>query len=84
MSCTGSGEAIIRTLLAHSIARAVEGDATPSKACERSIAGGLTDAGGLGGAIAVDANGNLGMCFNNAVMNRAWKDGDQTPTVAIT
>ena len=84
VSCTGSGEEIMRTVLAHRIARAVEEGTSPSTACEQAISGGFSNAGGFGGAIAVDASGNLGMCFNAAVMHRAWKVGDQTPSAAIT
>ncbi len=84
VSCTGSGEEIMRSVLAHRIARTVEDGASPSGACEKAIRGGFADAGGLGGAIAVDAGGNLGVCFNAAVMHRAWKVGNQTAAAAIT
>ena len=84
VSCTGSGEEIMRTLLAHRIARTVEERALPSTACEHAIRGGFAQAGGSGGAIALDASGNLGMCFNTAVMHRAWKVGNQEVATAIT
>ena len=83
-SCTGSGEEIIRTVLAHRIARAVEAKASPAAACEAAIRGALTAVGGSGGAIALDRGGNLGICFSTAVMHRAWKVGDERPSVAST
>lgn len=82
VSCTGSGEEIMRALLAHRIACAVEGRASPSVACEDAIRGPFADAGGIGGAIALDAQGRLGVCFNTAVMHRAWKVGDESPRTA--
>ena len=83
-SCTGSGEEIMRTVLAHRIARAVEAKASPAAACEAAIRGALTAVGGSGGAIALDRRGNLGICFSTAVMHRAWKVGDERPSVAST
>ena len=82
VSCTGSGEEIMRAVLAHRIARAVEAGETPAAACERAIHGVLTRIGGEGGAIAVDARGRIGMCFNTAVMHRAWKVGADATRVA--
>lgn len=84
VSCTGDGEYIMRTVLAHGIARAVEDGASPSTACDEAIRGRFSTLGGSGGAIAIDASGNLGMSFNTAVMHRAWKVGDQAPAAAIT
>ena len=82
VSCTGDGEEIMRTVLAHRIARAVAARASPAAACEAAIRGALGDVGGSGGAIALDRQGNLGMCFNTAVMHRAWKVGDESPCAA--
>ncbi|MDQ3871555.1 MAG: isoaspartyl peptidase/L-asparaginase [Chloroflexota bacterium] len=84
VSCTGGGEAIMRTVLAHRIARAVDGGASPSEACRQAVRGALSDARGAGGAIALDGSGNVGICFNTAVMHRAWKVGDGSPSVAST
>ncbi|MDQ4047988.1 MAG: isoaspartyl peptidase/L-asparaginase [Actinomycetota bacterium] len=84
VSCTGSGEEIMRTLLAHRIARAVERQGSPSSACEQAVRGALSEAGGSGGAIALDAQGNLGVCFTTAVMHRAWKLGGARPRAAST
>ena len=74
----------MRTVLAHRIARGVEGRASPATACERAIRGTLTGVGGSGGAIALDAHANVGMCFNTAVMHRGWKVGDERPRTAST
>lgn len=84
VSCTGSGEEIMRTVLAHRIARAVAGRTSPAEACEQAIRGPFADAGGSGGAIALDARGNVGICFNTQVMHRAWKLGDERPRSAST
>lgn len=84
VSCTGSGEDIMRTVLAHRIARAVERGACPATACDEAIRGTLTAVAGSGGAIALDARGNLGLCFNTAVMHRGWKVGDERPRTAST
>ena len=77
VSCTGTGEHVMRAVLAHRIARAVEASGSPQEACERAISGAFADVGGSGGAIALDGRGNLGMCFNTAVMHRAWKVGEE-------
>jgi beta-aspartyl-peptidase (threonine type) len=84
VSCTGDGERIMRTLLAHRIARAVEAGSSPQVACEQEIRGSFAALGGSGGAIAVDALGNVGMCFNTAVMHRGWRVGRGRPWVAST
>ena len=84
VSCTGGGEEIMRTVLAHRIARAVEAHASPAAACEAAVRAALNRVGGSGGAIALDRQGNLGICFNTAVMHRAWKVGDESPRSAST
>lgn len=84
VSCTGDGEEIMRTVLAHRIARAVEAYDAPATACEAAIRGAFTRVGGSGGAIALDRQGNLGMWFNTAVMHRAWKVADEHPRAAST
>ena len=84
VSCTGGGEEIMRTVLAHRIARAVEARGSPAAACDAAIRGAFSDVGGSGGAIALDRQGNLGICFNTAVMHRAWKVGDESPRAAST
>ena len=82
VSCTGSGEEIMRAVLAHRIARAVEAGGAPAPACAQAVHGVLARVGGEGGAIAVDARGRLGMCFNTAAMHRAWKVGADSARVA--
>lgn len=84
VSCTGTGEEIMRTMLAHRIARTAEAGGGPAAACRREIEGALAAVGGSGGAIALDAHGDLGMCFNTPVMHRAWKRGDAPVEVAST
>lgn len=82
VSCTGTGELIMRAVLAHRIACAAELGATPSTACDRALRGPFADLGGAGGAIAVDPRGRVGMCFNTTVMHRAWKVGREETQVA--
>ena len=84
VSCTGTGEHIMRAVLAHRIARGVESGTTPFEACDRALRGRFAELGGEGGAIAVDARGRVGMCFNTAVMHRAWKVGREETRVAIS
>ena len=74
----------MRALLAHRIARAVESGAAPSEACDEALRGTFAALGGRGGAIAVDARGRVGMCFNTAVMHRGWKVGREETRVGST
>src|SRR4051812_1140486 len=74
ISCTGDGEAIIRTALAHEIDALLRHAGLPlPEACERALAGmrGL----GNGGVIALGADGRIATPFTTAAMPRAFRVG---------
>jgi L-asparaginase / beta-aspartyl-peptidase len=77
ISCTGEGEAFIRSAAAHRLALRFEAGMT----LERAAADALADVGavdGVGGVIAVDADGAVAMPFTSEVMNRAvWRAGEE-------
>lgn len=74
-SCTGLGEAIIKSTLArHAIDLCADGQ-PPSEVAALAIKQ-LTRFGGDGGLILVDARGRVGFAFNSARMARAWVDSE--------
>ena len=84
VSGTGWGEFYIRNAVAHDICARVayRGD-TLAEAAEEVVNRVVTDAGGDGGAIALDADGNIAMPFNTGTMYRAWIRPDGSRGVAI-
>lgn len=73
VSCTGTGEHFIRTVLAHQIAARIKfGGQTLLDATQAAVYESLVAIGGRGGLIAIDAKGNLQMPFNTSGMYRAW------------
>jgi beta-aspartyl-peptidase (threonine type) len=77
VSCTGDGEAFIRSGVARYIAALVEAGVGLGQACERAL--GLVEAaGGEGGLIAVGADGQRAMPFISEVMPRGvWRAGGE-------
>ena len=76
VSCTGVGEAFIRTCAAHEVATQFRNNENVISSCE-SVLEMVEPIGGRGGIIAVDSNGNIAMPFQTMLMYRgAWKDGD--------
>jgi isoaspartyl peptidase/L-asparaginase-like protein (Ntn-hydrolase superfamily) len=76
VSCTGDGEAIIRTALAHEIDALMRHAGLPlDAACERALSG-LAPRGGTGGLIAVGAAGGVAAPFTTPAMPCAWRIGD--------
>ena len=76
VSCTGDGEAIIRTALAHEVDALMRHAGLPlDAACARAVAG-LATCGGTGGLIAVGAAGGVAAQFTTAAMPCAWRVGD--------
>jgi beta-aspartyl-peptidase (threonine type) len=73
-SCTGLGEAIIKTTLAR---RAVDllGARAPDEVAIEVVEQ-LKRFGGDGGLILVDAKGRIGFAFNSQRMARAWVDAE--------
>ena len=73
VSCTGIGEYFIRFVVAHSIADMVEYKGwTIRQAANFVVNEILKRAGGEGGVIALDRNGNIAMVYNTTGMFRAY------------
>jgi L-asparaginase / beta-aspartyl-peptidase len=81
ISCTGDGEAIIRTALAHEIDALMRHAGMPLGAAADQALQGLAPLAGIGGLIAVAADGSVATPFTTAGMPRAWRIGDH-PTIA--
>ena len=84
VSGTGWGEFYIRAVVAHDICARVayRGDSLAA-AAEEVVNGAVTRLGGDGGAIALDADGNIAMPFNTPGMHRGWINPDGTRGTAI-
>lgn len=84
VSGTGWGEYYIRSAAAHDICARVglRGD-TLAAAADAVINTDIPALGGDGGAIALDADGNIAMPFNTSGMYRGWINPDGTRGTAI-
>jgi beta-aspartyl-peptidase (threonine type) len=84
VSGTGWGEFYIRAAVAHDICARVayRGDSL-AEAAEAVVNKTVPDMGGDGGAIALDAQGNIAMPFNTSGMYRAWVRPDGSRGTAI-
>jgi beta-aspartyl-peptidase (threonine type) len=77
ISCTGEGEAFIRAAAAHRLALSVEAGSTLERAAVDTLAD-VGAVGGVGGLIAVGADGDVAMPFTTEVMNRGvWRAGEE-------
>ena len=84
VSGTGWGEYFIRAAVAHDIAaRVAHGGQSLSDAADAVLMQVVPGLGGDGGAIAVDARGEIAMPFNTGGMYRAWLHADGTSGTAI-
>jgi beta-aspartyl-peptidase (threonine type) len=84
VSGTGWGEFYIRTVAAHEICMRVTQMRVPlRRAAAEVINQEIPSMGGNGGAIALDADGNVAMPFNTDGMYRGWIGADGAPHVAI-
>ncbi len=84
VSATGWGEYYIRTAAAHDLcARVAYGGDTLEAAAEEVINGVIPRLGGNGGAIAMDADGNIAMPFNTSGMYRGWIHPDGRRGTAV-
>ncbi len=73
VSATGHGEFLIRYTVAHDISAMMQyGDLPIQEAARSVIHEKLKDAGGTGGVICVDKQGNIAMEFNTTGMLRAY------------
>ncbi len=84
VSATGWGEYFIRGVVAYDISAMMEYRKMSLKeAARRVIQEKLTDLGGEGGIIAIDAKGNIAMEFNSAGMYRAAMNRNGELTLGI-
>jgi L-asparaginase / beta-aspartyl-peptidase len=83
VSCTGHGESIIRTALAHEVhALLLHSGLGLQEACGEALDS-LARVGGDGGLIAVTAHGEVAARFNSEAMTRGWRVGDGPVMTAI-
>ena len=83
-SGTGQGEYFIRLTIARDVcARLDYLGLDLAEAADQVIHGALTNAGGSGGVIALDAEGNVAMPFNTEGMYRGWMGADGIARVKI-
>jgi isoaspartyl peptidase/L-asparaginase-like protein (Ntn-hydrolase superfamily) len=83
VSCTGDGEAIIRTALAHEIDALVRhAGRSLERACAEALAA-LERRGGHGGLVAVSARGEFAAPFSSPGMTRGWRVGDGPIETAV-
>jgi len=76
VSCTGVGEAFIRTCAAHEVAGRVKVGEALVDACENMLEM-VAPLGGRGGVIAIDSEGNIAIPFQTMLMYRGyWKNGE--------
>ncbi len=73
VSCTGLGEAIIKSVLAYQMVRGLRGGTAVSPLATELVEE-LKRFGGRGGLIAVSADGSVGHAFNTQRMAHAWVD----------
>ena len=84
VSCTGHGEFFIRSVVAHDISCLIEYKGFSLKeACNLVVKDKLVKIGGEGGLIALDARGNIELCFNSEGMYRASKKSDEEVYLGI-
>ena len=78
VSCTGVGEAFIRTCAAHRLASKFESGLTLDEACS-DVLDAVEPIGGRGGLIAVTTNGEVATPFQTMLMYRGvWMNGEIT------
>jgi beta-aspartyl-peptidase (threonine type) len=84
VSCTGDGELIMTSVIAHKVAMLMElKGLSIQEACNDVILNIDKPFPGDAGIISVDAAGNLGIAFNSQRMHRAWIDTDGQQTISI-
>jgi beta-aspartyl-peptidase (threonine type) len=84
VSCTGSGEFFIRTVVAYDVSCQMEYKGLSLvDACKETVHKRLLNMGGDGGLIAIDNQGNICMDFNTEGMYRACKNSEGKEEIAI-
>ena len=84
VSCTGHGEFFIRSVVAYDISCLIEYKGFSLKeACNLVVKDKLVKIGGEGGLVALDAKGNIELCFNSEGMYRASKKSNEDVYLGI-
>lgn len=83
VSCTGHGEFFMLGVTAYDVAARMKYKNLALESAAKETVGFLTEIGGEGGLIAVDANGNVTLPFNSAGMYRGFITSDGKPVVEI-
>jgi beta-aspartyl-peptidase (threonine type) len=84
ISCTGHGEFFIRFAVAHDVVvRSEYREISLEQACEEVINHVLKEAGGSGGLIGIDGEGNVVMKMNSGAMWRSWRDSGGANGTAV-
>ena len=84
VSCTGTGEHVIRSCAAHDIhARMRYLNHDIARAASDTIAQSLAPLGGRGGVIAVSRDGQFAFPFNSAGMFRGWVREGELPRAGV-
>jgi beta-aspartyl-peptidase (threonine type) len=83
VSCTGYGEFFMRAVTAYDIAARMKYAAVPLEEAAGEAILRLTEIGGEGGLIAVDAQGNLALPFNSEGMYRGFITVADKPVIQI-
>jgi L-asparaginase / beta-aspartyl-peptidase len=82
VSCTGDGEAMIRTATAHELAALVRHGGLPLDEAAARVMEEL-GAPAAGGLIAVGGDGRIAMPFSTPAMHRGWAAGDAPTQTAV-
>jgi L-asparaginase / beta-aspartyl-peptidase len=83
VSCTGHGESIIRSALAHEVhALLRHRGLSLEEACSTGLES-IARFGGDGGVIAVTSHGEVSATFNSEAMTRGWRVGDGPVVTAV-
>jgi L-asparaginase / beta-aspartyl-peptidase len=83
VSCTGTGEVFIRVGVAHEIAARMRLAGEDVATATRAVLGEVGNLGGVGGIIAVDAEGTLTHAFNTNGLYRGFADHTGRAEVGI-
>ncbi|MCI0395307.1 MAG: isoaspartyl peptidase/L-asparaginase, partial [Chloroflexi bacterium] len=77
VSATGHGEALMRILISKQVCDFVAAGLSAQKACQAAIHLLEERVNGVGGLIAVDARGHVGLAYNTTAMPHAFALGDE-------
>ncbi|HEY5791918.1 MAG TPA: isoaspartyl peptidase/L-asparaginase [Chthoniobacterales bacterium] len=84
ISCTGVGEIFIREVVGHEISARMRHGGQPLAAAAKAVVHDvLAPIGGVGGVIAVGADGAISLEFNSESLYRAWRSGRGQPRAGI-